>query len=107
MTKAPDFLFGTPKEEVLARSQQEAPSWWATGLEKLEIETEGDIDLRGFLGIDSSVPAGYENLRYTVRIKESGTKKEFVEVHNAVMATSPNFYNLARPVSLKPTFVVE
>ena len=27
-------------------------------IEKLEIETEGDIDLRGFLGIDPAVPPG-------------------------------------------------
>jgi uncharacterized OsmC-like protein len=29
-------------------------------LESLEIETDGEIDLRGFLGIDPAVPAGYE-----------------------------------------------
>ena len=76
-------------------------------LENLEIETDGEIDLRGFLGIDPAVPAGYENLRYIVRIKGSGTKEEFAEVHNAVMATSPNFYNVSRTVALKPTLVVE
>jgi uncharacterized OsmC-like protein len=76
-------------------------------LEKLEIETEGEIDLRGFLGIDPSVPPGYENLRYTVRIKGDATEEQFAEVHEAVMATSPNFYNVSRPVALKPTLVVE
>lgn len=76
-------------------------------LDSLEIETEGEIDLRGFLGLDPSVPAGYENLRYTVRIKGSGTKAQFAEIHDAVMATSPNFYNVSRPVALKPTLVVE
>jgi uncharacterized OsmC-like protein len=76
-------------------------------LESLEIETDGEIDLRGFLGIDPTVPAGYENLSYTVRIKGSGTKKEFAEIHEAVIATSPNFYNVSRAVVLKPTLVVE
>ena len=76
-------------------------------LESLEIETDGEIDLRGFLGLDPAVSAGYENLRYTVRIKGSGTKEEFAEIHAAVMATSPNFYNLSRSVALKPTLVVE
>jgi uncharacterized OsmC-like protein len=75
-------------------------------IESLEIETDGEIDLRGFLGIDPSVPPGYENLRYTVRIKGSGSKEEFAEIHEAVMATSPNFYNVSRPVALKPTIVV-
>jgi uncharacterized OsmC-like protein len=76
-------------------------------LESLEIETDGKIDLRGFLGIDPAVPAGYESLAYVVRIKGSGTKEMFAEVHEAVMVTSPNFYNMSRPVTLKPTLIVE
>ena len=76
-------------------------------LESLAIETGGEIDLRGFLGIDPAVPPGYENLSYTVRIKGSGTKEQFAEIHEAVMATSPNFYNMSRPVALKPAMVVE
>jgi uncharacterized OsmC-like protein len=76
-------------------------------LESLEIETDGEIDLRGFLGIDPAVPAGYESLSYVVRIKGSGTKEEFAEIHEAVMATSPNFYNVSRPVALRPTLVIE
>jgi uncharacterized OsmC-like protein len=76
-------------------------------LERLEIETEGEIDLRGFLGIDPTVPQGYERLRYVVRIKGSGTAEEFAQIHEAVMATSPNFYNLSRPIALNPTLVVE
>lgn len=74
-------------------------------LESLEIETEGDIDLRGFLGLAEVAP-GYESLTYTVRIKGSGTEAEFAEVHAAVMATSPNFHNLARAVTMKPKLVV-
>jgi uncharacterized OsmC-like protein len=76
-------------------------------LESLAIETDGEIDLRGFLGIDPVVPSGYENLNYTVRIKGNGTKEQFAEIHQVVMATSPNFYNLSRPVALKPVLVVE
>ena len=74
---------------------------------RLVIETEGEIDLRGFLGIDPAVPAGYDSLRYKVRIKGNATKEQFAEIHEAVMATSPNFHNLSRPVTLKPTLVVE
>jgi len=76
-------------------------------LESLEIETDGEIDLRGFLGIDPAVPPGYEKLNYVVRIKGSGSKEEFAEVHKAVMATSPNFHNVSRPVALEPMLVVE
>jgi uncharacterized OsmC-like protein len=76
-------------------------------LDRLEIETDGEIDLRGFLGLDPAVPPGYESLRYTVRIKGSGTREQFAEIHEAVMATSPNFHNVARPVTLKPVLLVE
>ena len=76
-------------------------------LESLAIETEGEIDLRGFLGIDPAVAKGYESLRYQVRIKGNGTKEQFAEIHQAVMATSPNFYNVSRPVALEPMLIVE
>jgi uncharacterized OsmC-like protein len=76
-------------------------------LEKLEIETTGDIDLRGFLGIDPNIAPGYEQMNYTVRIKGDGTPEQFAEIHDAVMATSPNFHNISRPVGLEPTLVVE
>ena len=76
-------------------------------LEHLEIEVKGEIDLRGFLGIDSTVAPGYESLSYTVRIKGDATPEQFAEIHEAVMATSPNFFNVANAVALKPTLVVE
>src|SRR3954470_18147481 len=74
-------------------------------LESLKIETDGEIDLRGFLGIDPAVPAGDQNLSYPISIKGSATKEEFAKIHEAVMATSPNFYNVSRPVALNPTLV--
>jgi hypothetical protein len=76
-------------------------------LESLEIETEGDIDLRGFLGLDPGVVPGYESLSYTVRIKGDGTAEQFAEIHEAVKATSPNFYNVANAITLRPKLVVE
>lgn len=76
-------------------------------LESLSIETEGDIDLRGFFALDPKVSPGYDSLRYTVRIKGDGTDEQFAEIHEAVMATSPNFSNLSRSVALEPTLIVE
>jgi hypothetical protein len=46
-------------------------------------------------------------LSYIVHIKGNGTKEQFAEIHKAVMATSPNFHNVSRPVDLRPTLVVE
>lgn len=75
-------------------------------LEELRIETEGDIDLRGFLGIDPTVKPGYDQLRYTVFIKGGGTPEQFENIHRTVMATSPNYFNLANPVTLKSRLVL-
>ncbi len=76
-------------------------------LERLEIETTGDIDLRGFLGVDATVAPGYEAMSYTVRIKGDATSEQFEAVHAAVMATSPNFYNIANAIALKSALVIE
>ncbi len=75
-------------------------------IEELRIETEGEIDLRGFLGIDPTVKPGYDELRYTVHIKGNGTPEQFEKVHRTVMATSPNYFNLNSAVPLKARLVV-
>jgi uncharacterized OsmC-like protein len=75
-------------------------------LAELRIETEGDIDLRGFLGISPEVPPGYDQLRYTVHIKGNGTPEQFDRIHRTVMATSPNYYNVRNPIPLKSRLVV-
>lgn len=69
-------------------------------LDRLEIETTGQLDLRGFLGLDDAVPAGYEQVDYTVTISGNGSPAQFEEIHRTVMQTSPNYFNLARPIRL-------
>jgi uncharacterized OsmC-like protein len=69
-------------------------------LNALEIRTSGNLDLRGFLGLDDKVPAGYEALNYEVLIKGNGTPEQFEEIHQTVMKTSPNYFNLNRPIRL-------
>jgi uncharacterized OsmC-like protein len=76
-------------------------------LEELRIETEGNIDLRGFLGIDSSVKPGYDCLHYTVHIKGDATAEQFEKVHEIVKATSPNRFNVATAIALNSQLVVE
>ena len=69
-------------------------------LDACTIETDGELDLRGFLGLDASVPAGYRRINYTVTLKGDGTREQYEEIHRAVMATSPNYFNLARPIEM-------
>ena len=75
-------------------------------LTRLEVETTGDIDLRGFLGIDASVAPGYVNLNQVVRIDGDGDAAQFEELHKAVRATSPNYYNITRAIEVDSRMVV-
>ena len=69
-------------------------------LESLEIKTRGQLDLRGFLGLSDAVPPGYENIDYVVSIKGDGSPEDFAEIHETVMKTSPNYFNMSRPIKM-------
>jgi uncharacterized OsmC-like protein len=69
-------------------------------LEECRIETEGELDLAGFLGLDEDIPPGYRRINYTVHIRGNGTPEQYQEIHQAVMASSPNYFNLAQPVQM-------
>ncbi len=82
-----------------------ACSMQGIALESLEIETRGELDLRGFLGLDQRVKPGYDEIDYTVRIKGDGTQKQFEAVHEWVKKTSPNYFNMAQPIRLNGKLV--
>jgi len=69
-------------------------------LEAVEIRTRGVLDLRGFLGLDDAVPPGYESIDYEVHVKGNGTPEQFEEIHQTVMKTSPNYFNISRPIRM-------
>jgi len=75
-------------------------------LEELRIETKGDIDLRGFFGLDETVSPGYDQINYTVHIKGSGTPEQLKEIHEKVRKTSPNYFNISKPVPLNSQLIV-
>ena len=73
---------------------------------KLEIETSGELDLRGFFALSDTVPPGYPALDYVVRIAGDGTPEQFAEIHAEVQATSPNYDNLARAIRMNATLEI-
>ena len=75
-------------------------------LERLEIKTEGELDLRGFLGIDEEVKPGYEAMQVKVTIKGNGTEAQFREIHRTVLKTSPNYFNVSRPIPVEATLAI-
>lgn len=61
-------------------------------IEELETELEGDIDLRGFLGLALDVPKGYTNIRMKYKVKTDlenleklRTLAEFSPVYNTIL----------------------
>lgn len=50
----------------------------ARGIEIRGVESrlEGDLDLRGFLGVSKEVPVGYQNIRVSFRIDADASEKE-------------------------------
>lgn len=75
-------------------------------IEDLRIESEGDIDLRGFLGIDASVRPGYDEICYTVHLKAKASPAQLEKVHDVVCRTSPNRFNIAQPIRLETRLVL-
>ena len=75
-------------------------------LDSLEIRTRGELDLRGFLGLSDAVAPGYEAVDYEVLIKGDGSPEQFEEIHQTVMKTSPNYFNVSRPIRLNGTLRV-
>lgn len=75
-------------------------------IEHLEIATEGDIDLRGFLGLDAAVSPGYDGLSTTLWVKGAASAEQFQQIFETMLATSPNFHNVTKPVPVTPRLVV-
>jgi hypothetical protein len=72
-------------------------------LTQLEVEVSGDIDLRGFLGIDPKRQVRLRRPQTDRRIAGDGTKEQFERIHNTVKATSPNFFNITKAVPVNST----
>jgi len=62
-------------------------------IEELESELEGDIDLRGFLGLDSKVPKGFTEIR--IRFKVRADVDNMERLRN-LTAFSPVFNTITR-----------
>jgi len=49
-------------------------------LEEVESVIEGDIDLRGFLGLDPDIKKGFQGIRLTFRLKSEATAEQLREL---------------------------
>lgn len=72
----------------------------ARGIEikKVTSRYEGDLDLRGFLGISEDVPVGYKNIRVYFEIEADVSEEQKVELIQMAQKYSPVFNSIAKPV---------
>lgn len=68
----------------------------------LEIETEGELDLRGFLGLDANVNPGYDEVSYVVRLRTDASRERLEELHQVVTRTSVNLANFSKAIRMVP-----
>jgi uncharacterized OsmC-like protein len=72
----------------------------ARGIEirKVESRYEGDIDLRGFLGISDDVPVGYKEIGVYFKIDADISEERKEELVAMAQKYSPVFNTIARPI---------
>ena len=67
-------------------------------IESISTEMEGDIDLRGLLGLDDSVFPGYEEIRMRMDIQADCTDEELEDLLAYTEKHSPVCNSVCRPV---------
>ena len=72
-------------------------------LDAVAVELEGDIDLRGFLGLNDAVRPGYGAIRGTVRLQSTASGAELARLKAAVDAHCPVLDMLSTPVPVTLT----
>lgn len=67
-------------------------------VDALEISLEGDMDLRGFLGLSESVRPGYEEIRLTYHVRSDAPREALDALCDHVQKTSPVLDMIRNPV---------
>jgi len=72
-------------------------------LNSVESKLEGDIDLRGFLGMSKDVSPGYKEIRMNFKIDSDASPDQLKELIEYAPSLSPVFSTITRavPVSVK------
>lgn len=72
-------------------------------IDEMETSFEGDLDLRGFLGLPGRTRNGYEEIRVKVRVKADATREQVEELVRLAERRSPVFDIVSNPVPVKVT----
>ncbi|MEM7540670.1 MAG: OsmC family protein [Pseudomonadota bacterium] len=67
-------------------------------VQSVSVQLDGEINLRGFFGIDEDVRAGFQNIRGTVTITSSASDEELAKLRDVVNSHCPVLDMLSTPV---------
>ena len=75
--------------------------FWAaklgTPLERVHVETEGELDVRGFFGLDDAVRPGFGEIRLTVTLDGPAAPERYRELQEIVDAHCPVLDLISNP----------
>jgi uncharacterized OsmC-like protein len=72
-------------------------------IEAVESKIEGDIDLRGFLGIDPTVRNGYQRIRMSMKVKTNANERQWAKLVKLGPTFSPVFDSVTKGVPVDIT----
>jgi len=67
-------------------------------IDEVEFELEGDLDIRGFLGLSKNVRPGYQGIRVIYKVKSDASEEKLNELCKLAQLRSPVFNTLESPV---------
>jgi uncharacterized OsmC-like protein len=70
-------------------------------IDEMETSFEGELDLRGLLGLPGAKRNGYDEIRVNVRIKSDAPREEIEELVRLAERRSPVFDIVSNPVPVK------
>ena len=75
-------------------------------LDAVSVTIEGDIDFRGFFGVDDSVRPGYDDIRAVVKITSDAPADQLEKLREVVNAHCPVLDMLTNPVPVSLDLVI-
>src|SRR5688572_16217147 len=76
-------------------------------IQSLRFDTEGELDLRAFLGLSESVRPGFERITFTATVKADAPRAQLEELCEYVQRTSPVLDIVRNPVPVTIKLVTE
>lgn len=68
-------------------------------IDQLKLEIDGELDLKGFLGMEPANP-GFPELKFIFHVKGNGTQEQYQKLIDRVTKHSPNFNTIQNEVKM-------